>query len=53
MKAELEPVLIINNFVEGITECIITQVTVYGAAALHPGSVVETWSLSLQPRLVY
>lgn len=53
MKVELEPVLIINNFVEGIPECITTQVIVCGAAALHHGSVVETWSLSLQPRLVY
>lgn len=52
MKAELEPILIINNFVEGIPEFITTQVTVCGAAMLY----MEVWwkqSLSLQLRLVY
>lgn len=40
MKAKLEPVLIINNFVEGIPECITTQVIVCGAATLYH---MEVW----------
>lgn len=34
MKTELELILIINNFVEGIPEFITTQVIVCGAATL-------------------